>query len=134
MNLIQFTFVFLGLYAHAQNTENLLKNHFNPTQVQDFQTNIFYSQVIILNHEFGLHDSKIASIFKLNNRPFQLSYQQYGYKHFKESKYTISGVQKLNTEMNLGLNLNFYHLGIIDSEPLQKLSFDIGYSYKTETS
>jgi len=132
MNLIQLTFVFLGLCAHAQNAENLLKNHFNPTHLQGFERNVVYSQVTILNSEFGLHDSEIASIFKLQDRPFQLAYQQYGYEHFKESEYSISTVQNLNSKMNLGVNLNFHHLGITDSENLKALSFDIGYSYKSD--
>jgi len=133
MNLIQLTFVFLGLYAHAQNAENLLNNHFNPTHLQGFERTVVYSQATILNREFGLHDSKIASIFKLQDRPFQLAYQQYGYEHFKESKYIISTVQNLNTKMNLGVNLNFHHLGITESETLKALSFDIGYSYRSDT-
>ena len=132
MNLIQLTFVFLGVCTHAQNTDNLLKNHFNPTQLQHFKTKVFYSQVSILNHEFGLHDSKIASIFKLQDRAFQLAYHQYGYEHFKESKYSISTAQNLNAKMNLGVNLNCHHLGITDVENLKALSFDIGYSYKSE--
>jgi len=132
MKLIQLTCVLMGLFAHAQNTENLLKTHFNPTHLQGFETNIVYSRVTIFNREFGLHDSKIASIFKLQDRPFQVAYQQYGYEHFKESKYSISTVQNLNSKMNLGVNLNFHHLGITDSENLKALSFDIGYSYKSE--
>jgi len=132
MKLIQLTCVFIGIFAHAQNTDNLLKNHFNPTLLQGFETNLFYSQVTILNSEFGLHDSKIASIFKLQNRAFQLAYHQYGYEHFKESKYSISSVQKLNTKMNLGLNINFHFLSITEIEKLNSLSFDIGYSYKSD--
>jgi len=132
MKLIQLTCVFIGIFAHAQNTENLLKNHFNPTLLQGFDRNVVYSHVIILNREFGLHNSKIASIFKLQDRAFHLAYHQYGYEHFKESKYSISTAQNLNSKMNLGVNLNFHHLGITDTENLKALSFDIGYSYKSE--
>jgi len=133
IKLIQVTLVLMSFCAHAQNTKNLLKTHFNPCILEEFDTSTFYSQVNILNSEFGVHDSKIASIFKLQNRPFQLAYQQYGYKLFKDYKYSISSAQKLNSKMSLGLNINFHQLYISGAEKHHALSFDLGYSYKADT-
>jgi len=133
MKIIQFTLVFMSFCTYAQSTENLLKDHFNPCIIEEFDTTTFYAQVNILNPEFGIHNNKIASIFKLKNSPFQLAYQQYGYKLFKDSKYSISSTQKLNSEMNFGLNINFHQLNISGAEKHHSLSFDLGYSYKTDT-
>jgi len=133
MKLIQLTCVFMSLLAQAQNTEKLLYDHFNPIHLQEFETAVFYSQVDILNSEFGLHKSKIASIFKLQNRTFQFAYHQYGYQHFKESKYSLSSAQELTSKMNLGLNINVHFLSITELEKLHSISFDIGYSYKSDT-
>jgi len=132
IKLIQVTLAFMSFCAHAQNTKNLLKTHFNPYILEEFDTTTFYSQVNILNIEFGIHNSKIASIFKLQNRPFQLAYQQYGYKLFKDYKYSISSAQKLNSKMSLGLNINFHQLYISGAEKHHALSFDLGYSYKAD--
>lgn len=123
----------MSFYSYAQNTENLLKNYFTPCILEEFDTITFYTQVNVLNPEFGIHDSKVASIFKLQDRPFQLAYRQYGYKLFKDSKYSISSTQKLNSKMNFGLNINFHHLYISGAEKHHALSFDLGYSYKADT-
>ena len=133
IKLIQLTLVFMSFCAYTQNRGNLLKDHFNPCNVEEFDTTTFYTQISVLNSEFNIHDSKIASIFKLQNSPFQLAYQQYGYKLFKDSKYSISSTQKLNSKMNFGLNINFHELHISGAEKHHALSFDIGYSYKTDT-
>lgn len=122
----------MSFYTYAQNTENLLKDYVNPCIIEEFNTPTFYTQINILNAEFGIHESKIASIFKLQNRAFQLTYRQYGYTLFKDSKYSISSTQKLNSKMNLGLNINLHQLHIHRAEKYQAISFDIGYNYKAD--
>lgn len=132
MRLIQLTFVMLSCCSYAQNTNDFLKDYFNPSLLSSFDSTIFYSHTTVLNPEFGIHRSKVASLFKISNKPFHLAYQQYGYKHFKESKYSLSSANKLSTKTTLGLNINLHSLVITEHDILTALSFDLGLNYQEE--
>ena len=133
MKLILLTWsVLISIYACAQNKENLLKNYFNPVFSEELKTIKFYSQINILNPEFGINNSKSHIFFKVQKRSYKLGYEQYGYKLFKDSEYIISSNQKLNRWTNLGLSINLHHLKIYEIEKHTALSFNLGLSYKVE--
>jgi len=133
MKLIHLTWsVLINIYACGQNTENLLKNHFNPVFSEELKAIKFYSQINILNPEFGIHNSKSHIFFKVQKRSYQLGYEQYGYKLFKDSEYIISSNQKLNGRTNLGLSMNLHHLKVYETEKHTAISFNLGLSYKVE--
>lgn len=132
MKYILITSLMLGGYAYAQNTQDLLRNYFNPSTLNNFSEEILYSHTDVLNTEFGIINSRVGSIFNLSNIPFHISFQQYGYKHFRESKYTASTASKLSKNISLGLNFNIHTLAITDNEKRNALSFDLGLSLSEE--
>lgn len=133
MKLIHLAYsVLISICACAQNTENLLKNHFNPVFIKELNTIKLYSQINIINPEFGIHNSKYYIFIKAQKRTFQIGCEQYGYKLFNDSEYSISSNQKLNGRTNLGLSMNLHHLKIYETEKHTALTFNIGLSYKVE--
>lgn len=64
-------------------TENLLKNHFNPVFSEELKAIKFYSQINILNPEFGIHNSKSHIFFKVQKRSYQLGYENMDTSYLK---------------------------------------------------
>jgi hypothetical protein len=128
MKYILLTSIILGYSAYAQNTHDILRSYFNPSTIYTFNDEVIYTHTDILNAEFGIINSKVGSIFNASNRPFHLSYQQFGYKHFRESKFSISTASRLSTNMSIGINFNLNSLAITDNEKLNALDFDLGFS------
>ena len=132
MKLIRAILLICSISTYAQNPENLLNRNINPSLLSNFDTLLFYTSINIIATSFGLHESEIGTAFKLKKRQFQSSITQYGYKSFKESKLTISSVQKLSKSINIGLALNYNHIYISDSPNYNAISFDLGLGIKRE--
>tara|TARA_B100001057_G_C22817388_1_gene938006 strand:- start:1299 stop:2045 length:747 start_codon:yes stop_codon:yes gene_type:complete len=118
--------------ACAQNTENPLKNHFNPAFIQELDATLFYSTIDILNLEFGLHKSTFNALLKSKNRNYQMGFDNYGYDLFNDAKFSISSSQNLNGTTTLGLGINIHHLQIYGIEKHSSASFNLGLSYITK--
>jgi len=132
MKLIQLITMGLSMCVYSQNRESLLNKPVNPSTLTVFDTLIFYSNLNVLNAKIGLYETEIGSVFKINDRVFKSSINQYGYLSFKESTFEISSAQKLTTSIDLGVSLNFHHLYIAESDNYNALSFNLGIGYKKE--
>lgn len=132
MKFIQYILVSIGISLYAQDPNNLLTNNFNPSLLSNFDTTLFYSSLNIIEHEIGLHEKQIGSIFNLNNRTFQSSIIQYGYKSYTETKLTLATTQQISKLFNAGVSINYQHLYIAESPNFKAMSFDIGMGLQKE--
>lgn len=114
------------LNLSAQNTELINNRIINPSFTSLIDSTILYSKLTILNSEIGLFESEIGAFYKIQNKFFHSSIAQYGYKNFKETKLKFSTSHQLSGELYLGVNINFHHLYIAETENYKAISFDVG--------
>lgn len=116
----------IGLHISAQNTELISQEVINPSFTSLIDTTVFYSKLTILNREIGLFESEIGTIYQIQNKFFHSSISQYGYKNYKETKLKTATSHQLSRNLYLGININFHHLYIAETENYRAISFDIG--------
>ena len=130
IRIIQTTLLCVGFCCLGQNNENLLRDYTNPALFQQPRHNKYYLKTQVFDTEFGIHENRIGSIFCLNKNTFHLSYQQFGYKHYQERKITLGGSQKMNSSINLGINISLHGAKSPSYNLHKAFTFDIGCSYK----
>ena len=126
MKLILLIGLSIGLNLSAQNTELINNRIINPSFTRLIDSTVLYSKLTILNREIGLFESEIGAFYKIQNKFFHSYIAQYGYKNYKETKLKIATSHQLSEELYLGVNINYHHLYIADTESYSAISFDVG--------
>lgn len=128
----QIAIVLANFCCVGQNTEFLLKDYSNPALLRNITATTLYTGHSIINPQFDIKSNKIGSVYRLWDRTFHTSYDQYGYKQYKEQKITVSSFQKISTNVYLGLNINLHRAAGLGFKKHHSISFDMGWNYQNK--
>ena len=129
----QIAMVLISFCCPGQNNDFLLRDYNNPALLKNIRSSTLYTTNLLLNPEFNIKSHSVGIVLRLGKRPIQSCYSQFGYKHYKEQKFSLSSVQKISSKINFGLNVNLHRLKSHAFKEYKSVSFDIGWHFQSNS-
>jgi len=122
----------LLLYGQVQNSI-IFGESFQASYLSELQNPIIYSSVESFDAEYGISKTRLGAIYRIKkDYPLSIRMEQFGYIHFRESKYSISTSRQLSKVFAFGVNMNYHHRYISAPELDDAWTIDLSTSYLQE--